>query len=177
MQARQTGTTKFLDEDRALACVHCGLCLTACPTYLENGNENDSPRGRIHLMRAVQDGRIALGARVVQHLDRCLGCRACETACPSGVQYGRLIEETRGFIESQHRRSLFQRWLRRVAIERVFPYPNRFRWALLPAKLIRALGARSLLPSRRDMNRTARRLSCRPRSLRSAAASDWRAAA
>lgn len=81
--------------ERFLDCVHCGLCTAACPTYLELGDENESPRGRIYLMRAVTDGRLELDARVIAHLDHCLDCRACETACPSGVQYGRLIEPFR----------------------------------------------------------------------------------
>src|SRR5580704_1919072 len=81
-----------IDYGRFLDCVHCGLCTSACPTYLETGNENDSPRGRIYLMRAVTDGRLELGDSVKRHLDLCLDCRSCETACPSGVQYGRLIE-------------------------------------------------------------------------------------
>src|SRR4051812_44192178 len=81
-----------IDYDKFLDCVHCGLCTAACPTYLETGNENDSPRGRIYLMRAVTDGRIPLSPTVSRHLDLCLDCRSCETACPSGVQYGRLIE-------------------------------------------------------------------------------------
>ena len=91
--------TPFLDESKALACIHCGLCLTACPTYLETGNENDSPRGRIYLMRALQAGRLLLEDGVVRHIDLCLGCRACEAACPSGVQYGSLLEHTRDHIE------------------------------------------------------------------------------
>src|SRR5438270_7767158 len=73
-------------------CVHCGLCTASCPTYLETCNENDSPRGRIYLMRAVADGRLELGPGVREHLELCLDCRACESACPSGVQYGRMIE-------------------------------------------------------------------------------------
>jgi glycolate oxidase iron-sulfur subunit len=84
-----------IDYDRFLDCVHCGLCTAACPTYLETGNENDSPRGRIYLMRAVTDGRLELSDTVRRHLDLCLDCRSCETACPSGVQYGRLIEPFR----------------------------------------------------------------------------------
>src|SRR6266480_3388399 len=72
-------------------CVHCGLCLSSCPTYVETGNENDSPRGRIYLWRAVTDGRAELSPEVRQHLDLCLECRGCESACPSGVQYDQII--------------------------------------------------------------------------------------
>ncbi len=77
-------------------CIHCGLCLTACPTYRELKIEPDSPRGRIYLMRGLNEGRIAPSDPLVEHLDNCLGCRACETVCPAGVPYGRMLEETRG---------------------------------------------------------------------------------
>jgi glycolate oxidase iron-sulfur subunit len=141
-----TAPEPFLDERKSLACVHCGLCLSACPTYLETGNENDSPRGRIYLMRAVQSGRSPLSHDVVRHIDLCLGCRACEVACPSGVQYGELLESTREHIEKHYRRSTSQTFLRRVVIEKLFPFSGRMKLALLPARLIRALRAETLLP-------------------------------
>jgi glycolate oxidase iron-sulfur subunit len=137
---------RFLSEEKALTCIHCGLCLGSCPTYLETGNENDSPRGRIYLMRAVQEGRLALGDAPVRHIDGCLGCRACEAVCPSGVQYGDLLEHTRDHIETNYRRSAFQTFLRRVAIEKVFPFPNRMKLALLPARAIRGVGLEGFLP-------------------------------
>lgn len=136
----------FLDETKSLACIHCGLCLSSCPTYLETGNENNSPRGRIYLMRALQNGRMPLEDTATRHIDLCLGCRACEAACPSGVQYGDLLEHTRDHIEQHYKRSPFQTILRRVAIEKVFPFPNRMKLALLPAKATRALGVEKLLP-------------------------------
>ena len=137
---------QFLDETKALACVHCGLCLSSCPTYLETGNENDSPRGRIYIMRAMQSGQLEVGAAAVRHIDLCLGCRACETACPSGVQYGTLLEETRDHIEQHHSRGLLQWLLRRLVIEQVFPFPWRMRLALLPVRVIRFLRLGFLLP-------------------------------
>src|SRR5881296_2378417 len=136
----------FLDHEKSLACIHCGLCLAACPTYLETGNENDSPRGRIYLMRGVQDGRLPLGETVVRHIDLCLGCRACEAVCPSGVEYGGLLEATRDHIEKHHRRPLWQQFLRRVAIERILPFPRRLNLALRPARLLKKLKMESLLP-------------------------------
>jgi glycolate oxidase iron-sulfur subunit len=129
--------------DRFLDCVHCGLCTAACPTYLETGNENDSPRGRIYLMRAVTDGRLPLTENVSRHLDLCLDCRSCETACPSGVQYGRLIEPFR--VEMQQRipsRSGEQvaSWFEKFILHGLFPYPDRVRWSLWPARLMQGLG-------------------------------------
>src|SRR5262249_34886530 len=97
-------------------------------------------------MRALQDGRLPLGDTVVRHIDLCLGCRACEAVCPSGVHYGDLLEATRDHIERRYRRSLWQKLLRRVAIEQIFPFPWRMELALLPARLIQRFKLESLLP-------------------------------
>lgn len=136
----------FLDYDKALSCIHCGLCLAHCPTYLETGDENDSPRGRIYLMRAVQNQRLPLSPTTVKHLDLCLGCRACEAVCPSGVPYGELLEGTREHVAKNFQRTVFQTFLRRVFVEQVFPRPWLLKCALAPVKLARAAGLGGLLP-------------------------------
>jgi len=110
-------------------CIHCGLCLNACPTYRELGQEMDSPRGRIYQMIQVEQGRLPLGQSVVRHLDLCLDCRSCETACPSGVEYGRLIEAARGQIERYYHRPPVGRWLRQVLLGDLLPYPGRLEFA------------------------------------------------
>ena len=127
------------DASLLRACVHCGLCLNACPTYLELGREADSPRGRIHLINAVESGTLPLDDEVVRHLDLCLGCRACETACPSGVRYGAIIEQARAHIERSRRRSWRER-LRRRAVLAVFPYPQRMRLLLGPVRALQVAG-------------------------------------
>lgn len=122
-------------DELFLDCVHCGLCLTACPTYTTNGREADSPRGRIYLMRELQAGRIAPTEDIVRHLDLCLGCRACETACPSGVHYGALIESARVALASSHRRSWFAA-ARQAVVGAVFASPRGQRWLALAARLM-----------------------------------------
>src|SRR5712671_4668065 len=122
MSAPAAPSTRFVEYEKFLDCVHCGLCLSACPTYVELGTEMDSPRGRIYLMKGLEDGSLALTADVARHLDLCLGCRACETACPSGVRYGELIESARPFVEAHHRRRPLDR-MRRALIARIFPRP------------------------------------------------------
>jgi glycolate oxidase iron-sulfur subunit len=115
-------------------CVHCGFCLPACPTYSLWHEEMDSPRGRIYLMQGLVDGTIELTDTVVQHFDRCLGCMACVPACPSGVKYDRLIEQTRNHVEAHHRRTPVERLLR-AGIFAVLPHRRRLRAALLLRKL------------------------------------------
>jgi glycolate oxidase iron-sulfur subunit len=115
-------------------CVHCGFCLPSCPTYRLWNEEMDSPRGRIYLMQGLVDGSIELSDTVVEHFDRCLGCMACVTACPSGVQYDRLIETTRAYVEERHRRAAGERLLRALVFS-VFPHRRRLRAALLLRRL------------------------------------------
>ena len=110
-------------------CVHCGLCLASCPTYLTTGIEMSSPRGRIAMVRALGDGRGGFSPELVKHLDQCLGCLACEVACPSGVVYGHALEEAREAIEAEYERAPADR-LMRWLLEHLFPYPRRLRWAL-----------------------------------------------
>ncbi|MGH8631508.1 MAG: 4Fe-4S dicluster domain-containing protein, partial [Burkholderiales bacterium] len=100
-------------------CIHCGLCLNHCPTYRVLGLEQDSPRGRIYQVLQVDAGRLAIGDSFVTHIDRCLDCRACETACPSGVEYGRIVERARAEIEQNYRRPLLERGLRRFFFRRL----------------------------------------------------------
>lgn len=127
------GTGAFDDHhppaDELIAdCVHCGFCLPSCPTYQLWGNEVDSPRGRIYLMKAGKDGTVALDDAFVQSFDNCLGCLACTTACPSGVQYDKLISDVRPQIERHHHRRLTDR-LWRALIFALFPHPGRLRVA------------------------------------------------
>jgi glycolate oxidase iron-sulfur subunit len=144
------GLTPLMDK-----CVHCGFCLATCPSYLLLGQEMDSPRGRIYSMRAGLADRVQLAPAVVQHFDTCLGCMACETACPSGVRYAPLIEATREAIEEHHQRPVQERWFRRLLFS-VLPFPSRLRVMALPLVLLPTLrrwrGLLSVLPRRiRDL--------------------------
>lgn len=141
----------FDDRDRPSAdliedCVHCGFCLSACPTYRETGNELDSPRGRIYLMKTASEGKIPMSGSLVKHLDLCLGCLACEPACPSGVRYGRLIEAGRSQIERRYERPFTER-MQRSLIFSLFPYPGRLRLLLPFFYLYQKLGIKSLIES------------------------------
>lgn len=120
-------------EDYA-RCIHCGLCLNHCPTYKLWGLEADSPRGRIRQMLLVDQGALELGASFVKHIDQCLDCRACETACPSGVEYGKLVEDARAQIEMHYRRPLSSRAARSLVFRHLLPYPRRIAAA---ARLVR----------------------------------------
>src|SRR5687768_2263545 len=122
-------------------CVHCGFCLQACPTYLTLEDENDSPRGRIVLMRALVDGTLPTDSESVRtHIDRCLGCRACETACPSGVPYGRLLEATRATLLQRRPLAFVARLMLGV-----FARPGLLSLAMLGGRIARATRISALL--------------------------------
>jgi len=132
-------TQSTIPADILRTCIHCGLCTSACPTYLQLGSETDSPRGRIHLMNAVQQGKIGWTEEVVRHLDLCLECRACETACPSGVHYSKLLEAARDDIARAYRRPFRERVILKLFRDMLFPYPGRLRLLFLPVKLFGGL--------------------------------------
>src|ERR1051325_8803691 len=126
------------EEEKILACVHCGLCLEACPTYVATGDENDSPRGRIYLMRAVKEQRLAVSSPTFErHIDRCLGCRACEAACPAGVEYGQLLEAARDEITKAQSKPTGVYRLLHFVLRRVWLRPKRLRCAFGFARFIR----------------------------------------
>jgi glycolate oxidase iron-sulfur subunit len=125
-------------------CVHCGFCLPVCPTYVLWNEEMDSPRGRIYLMKMVADGTANINETWVNHFDACLGCMACVTACPSGVEYGKLIEATRAQIERRYTRPAAEKRFRRLLFT-IFPRPDRLRALLLPLRLYQKAGLQSLV--------------------------------
>ena len=134
------------EEEKILACVHCGLCLEACPTYVATADENDSPRGRIYLMRAVKEQRLAVDSSAFEtHIDRCLGCRACESACPAGVQYGRLLEAARAEILQGETKPAGSYRVVHFALKHVWSKPKRLRLAFALARVIRDSGVARFL--------------------------------
>lgn len=128
------------EKEKILACVHCGLCLEACPTYLATGNENDSPRGRIYLMRAVDEGRLSLDSKAFEnHINRCLGCRACEQACPAGVEYGNLLEGARFALRENTKRRGISSRLQSWSLRSIWQHPKRLQVLFATARIIRDL--------------------------------------
>ena len=150
----QTTFTKKQLQDPAIqrsneilrSCVHCGFCTATCPTYQVLGDELDSPRGRIYLIKDMLENERVPDEKTVKHIDRCLSCLACMTTCPSGVHYMHLVDHAREYIEARYKRPFTDRALRWV-LAQILPYPMRFRWALIGARLGRPF--RFLLPDAR----------------------------
>ncbi|MCL2932084.1 MAG: (Fe-S)-binding protein [Trichodesmium sp. MAG_R03] len=139
------------------ACVHCGFCLSTCPSYRVIGKEMDSPRGRIYVMDAINNGEASLNQTSSQHFDTCLGCLACVTTCPSGVKYDKLIAATRPQVERNINRSLPDKLIRNL-IFNLFPYPNRLRPLLIPLFVYQKLGFNKLIRSSKLLEKISPRL-------------------
>lgn len=131
-------------REKILDCVHCGLCLPTCPTYVELGTEMDSPRGRVYLIRQVEEGKLGITDSFVNHMSTCLVCRACETACPSGVQFGSLMERARGQIERHYRRPLASRLARFLGYRLVLPNQRALRAVVTLIGLYQRSGLQAL---------------------------------
>ncbi|MDQ2703633.1 MAG: glycolate oxidase subunit GlcF [Pseudomonadota bacterium] len=137
--AEQLADPHVAESEKILRkCVHCGFCTATCPTYVTLGNELDSPRGRIYLIKDMLENGRAADREIVTHIDRCLSCLACMTTCPSGVHYMHLVDHARAHIEKTYRRPFADRMMRAM-LAAVLPYPGRFRAALMLAKLGRPL--------------------------------------
>src|SRR5579863_4029700 len=150
----QLGDPDIAESNQILrACVHCGFCTATCPTYVLDGNELDSPRGRIYLIKDMLESGRPATAEVVTHIDRCLSCLSCMTTCPSGVHYMHLVDHARTHIERTYRRPWQERALRAL-LAFVLPHPARFRAALLGARLVRPL--RGVLPETSALGRRLR---------------------
>ncbi len=160
------------DFTKLQACVHCGLCLDTCPTYRALGKEADSPRGRLYYMAAVHDGRVALTKNVVKHIDLCLFCRACETICPSGVEFGRLMGRTREELHRRNGHGVLSSLMMRFVLRGIFAHPTAIRWTAAAMRLYQKsqipraicfLADRNWLPKRwGEMQRLMPRVSDRP---------------
>jgi len=144
IEKKEIKAIEAIDDEMLLACAHCGLCLPSCPTYRELCTEMDSPRGRIYIMRALVDGRLPVDEKFAKHIYRCLVCRACETACPSGIHYGRLIEEAREVFEKNFKRPLSQRILQNLVFKKLFPNQKLLGFTFWMIWLYQRLGIRWL---------------------------------
>ncbi|MDJ0567790.1 MAG: heterodisulfide reductase-related iron-sulfur binding cluster [Pleurocapsa sp. MO_192.B19] len=153
-------------------CVHCGFCLATCPSYRIIGKEMDSPRGRIYLMDAINKGEATIDVATSQHFDSCLGCLACVTTCPSGVEYDKLIAATRPQIERNQPRSLSDRLIR-ILIFNLFPYPNRLRNLLAPLWLYQKSGLQKLLRNTGILKKLTPRLAAMEAILPAITANSW----
>lgn len=142
---KQVSSTVLARVELTPECVHCGLCLQACPTYIELGKEADSPRGRIYLMRAYERGAMPFSESFVQHISACLDCRACESACPSGVPYGELVEKAREVIEHNVQRSYLAKAFRNFIFKKVFPSQRLLRLNFNLLRLYQSIGLQKLV--------------------------------
>lgn len=132
---KQLAVPAFKRSNEVLrSCVHCGFCTATCPTYQVLGDELDSPRGRIYLMKDMLENERVPDEKTVKHIDRCLSCLSCMSTCPSGVHYMHLVDHAREYINENYKRPLFDRVLRSV-LANVLPYPKRFRWAMRGAQI------------------------------------------
>lgn len=145
---------KRMDQDEMLNCMRCGFCLPSCPTYEESGfQESQSPRGRIALMKGVADGIIEPDEKVEESLNQCLGCRACEPVCPSGVKYGHLLEEVRDVVNQNKTHSLPEKVIRRGVFYELFPHQNRMRMAVGFLGLYQRTGLQKIVRKTKLLNR------------------------
>ncbi len=133
------------DESDLYKCVHCGFCLQVCPTYIETGLETESPRGRLALMKAVNEGRIGMTDTVIRHWDLCIQCRACEVACPSGVPYGNLIEATMAQVADHRKQNFIQKGAADLSLKRIVPHQGRLEALMSLTKLYQKSGLQSLV--------------------------------
>lgn len=162
-------------ESDLYKCVHCGFCLQACPTYLETGLETESPRGRIALMKAVNEGRIGMTDSVVRHWDLCIQCRACEVACPSGVPYGSLIESTMAQVERKRKVGFLPRLASRIALNHIIPNQGVLEFTVAMTRIYQRTGIQSLVRRSGLLRLVSKSLSDLERSMPAASDSFFRA--